>query len=281
MKTIIFLACVLVTTISFSQISLNELDADQTGTDVTEFVEILSDSPNYSLEDYIVVFYNGSDDESYKTVDLTGYVTDSEGFFIIGSNATPGVDIAIGSSNAIQNGPDAIAIYQDDASNFPNGTPVTSINLIDAIVYGTNDDDDPELLAGLNETIQYDEDLNGNKDTESIQSDGAGSFCVALPTLNTTNACVLNTNENQSDPFKIYPNPATNGYIAISSKFGGVKNISVFNVLGEQVLKTTLTGDRLDISNLNSGVYIVKIEQEKKFIHKKISYKIIFRKIYF
>src|SRR5690606_10699095 len=170
MKKITLIAGILFYTISFSQIRINEVDVDQDGTDVTEFVEILSDSPNFSLENYIVVFYNGSDDESYRTVDLSGYVTDSDGFFIIGSSATPGVDISIGTSNTIQNGPDAVAIYEDVASNFPNGTPVTNANLIDAIVYGTNDDDDPELLAGLNQTVQYDEDLRSEEHTSELQS---------------------------------------------------------------------------------------------------------------
>lgn len=270
MKTITFIIFLLFATLSFSQIRINELDVDQTGTDVTEFVEILSDSPNFSLEGYIVVFYNGSDDESYKTVDLTGYVTDAEGYFIIGSSGTPGVDISIGTSNTIQNGPDAIAIHQDDASNFPNGTPVTNANLIDAIVYGTNDDDDPELLAGLDQTVQWDEDLNGNKDTESIQYLSVGSFCVMLPTLRETNACVLSVAESKSDVFNIYPNPASNGYLYISSKLSGFKNISIFDVLGKQVLKTIINGERLDISGLKSGVYFLNIEQERISSTKKM-----------
>src|SRR5690606_26892503 len=183
MKKITLIAGILFYTISFSQIRINEVDVDQDGTDVTEFVEILSDSPNFSLENYIVVFYNGSDDESYKTVDLTGYATDSDGFFIIGSSATPGVDISIGTSNTIQNGPDAVAVYEDIAANFPNGTPVTNANLIAAMVYGTNDDDDMELLMGLDQAEQYDEDLNGSSETESIRRDGTGNFCIDLSTL--------------------------------------------------------------------------------------------------
>lgn len=269
MKTITFIASLLFFTHSFSQIRINEVDVDQAGTDVMEFVEILSESPNYSLEGYIVVFYNGSDDESYKTVDLTGYVTDPDGFFIIGSSGIPGVDISIGNST-IQNGPDAIAIYQDDASNFPNGTAVTNTNLIDAIVYGTNDDDDPELLAGLDQTVQYDEDLNGSSETESIQSDGAGSFCVNLPTLRAINTCTLGVNVSQIGIFKIYPNPATNGYLYIDSKLSGVKNISIFDVLGKQVLNTNLNGLKLDISGLKSGIYILKMEQGKISSTKKL-----------
>jgi hypothetical protein len=270
MKKITLIASLLFCTISFSQIRINEVDVDQDGTDAMEFIEILSDSPNFSLEGYIVVLYNGSDDESYKTVDLTGYVTDANGFFILGGSGVAGVDIAIGTTNTIQNGPDAIAVYQDDASNFPNGTPVTNTNLIDAIVYGTNDDDDPELLAGLDQTVQYDEDLNGNSETESIQNDGAGSFCVNLPTLRDVNSCVLGTNEFQVDNFKIYPNPATNGYLYVTSKLNGAKNISVFDVLGKQVLKNKLNGERLDISSLKSGVYFLTIEQGKSSTTKKL-----------
>jgi hypothetical protein len=270
MKKITLIASLLFCTISFSQIRINEVDVDQDGTDAMEFIEILSDSPNFSLEGYIVVLYNGSDDESYKTVDLTGYVTDANGFFILGGSGVAGVDIAIGTTNTIQNGPDAIAIYQDDASNFPNGTPVTNTNLIDAIVYGTNDDDDPELLAGLDQTVQYDEDLNGNSETESIQNDGAGSFCVNLPTLRDVNSCFLGTNEFQGDNFKIYPNPATNGYLYVTSKLNGAKNISVFDVLGKQVLKNKLNGERLDISSLKSGVYFLTIEQGKSSTTKKL-----------
>lgn len=270
MKKTLLLAAVLFSAISFSQIRINEIDVDQTGTDTTEFVELFSDSPNFLLDGYIVVFYNGTDDESYKTVNLMGYTTDSNGYFIIGSNNTPGVDIAMGATNAIQNGPDAIAIYQDTASNFPNGTPVTNTNLIDAIVYGTNDADDPELLAGLDQTVQYDEDLNGNKDTESIQSDGAGSFCVDLPTLRAENNCILSVGETQFETFKIYPNPAIKGYVNITSKVSGSKNILIFDVLGKQVIKTTLNGDRLDISVLNSGVYIMKIEHGKTSTTKKL-----------
>ncbi len=270
MKKITLIASLLFCTISFSQIRINEVDVDQDGTDAMEFIEILSDSPNFSLEGYIVVLYNGSDDESYKTVDLTGYVTDVNGFFIIGGSGVAGVDITIGTTNTIQNGPDAIAIYQDDASNFPNGTPVTNTNLIDAIVYGTNDDDDPELLAGLDQTVQYDEDLNGNSETESIQNDGAGSFCVNLPTLRDVNSCVLGTNEFQVDNFKIYPNPATNGYLYVTSKLNGAKNISVFDVLGKQVLKNKLNGEKLDISSLKSGVYFLTIEQGKSSTTKKL-----------
>lgn len=190
MKKITFILAFLCSSFIFGQaVVINEVDADQTTTDTEEFLELYTSTPNTSLDGYIVVFYNGSNDTSYTTVDLNGFSTDANGYFIIGGDAVTGVDIALGADNVIQNGADAIAIYQDSAANFPNGTAVTATNLIDAIVYGTSDPDDAELLAGLNQTIQYDENLNGNKDTESLQRRPDNTFCTALPTLRDDNVC--------------------------------------------------------------------------------------------
>lgn len=188
MKKITLLLALFCASFAFGQVVvINEVDADQTSTDTEEFIELFSTAANQDLSGYIVVLYNGSSDESYTTVDLNGFSTDADGFLIIGSDAVAGVDIPLGPDNTIQNGADAVAIYQDDAANFPNGTPVTAANLIDALVYGTNDDDDIELLTTLGESIQYNEDANGNKDIESIQRDPSGTYCVGAPTLDATN----------------------------------------------------------------------------------------------
>ncbi|MFC7356435.1 T9SS type A sorting domain-containing protein [Jejudonia soesokkakensis] len=187
MKKITLLLALLVASISYGQIVINEVDSDQTSTDTTEFIELLSDTPNFSLNGYIVVLFNGSNDTSYETVDLTGFTTDANGYFIIGSDATPGVDIMLGPDNTIQNGTDAIAIYQDSAATFPDGTAPTTTNLIDAVVYTTGDGDDEGLRMALGLSTFYDEDANGMKDTESIQRASDGTYCTGAPTLRLMN----------------------------------------------------------------------------------------------
>jgi hypothetical protein len=190
MKKFTLLIAMAFATLSIAQttIKIVEIDADQTSTDDMEFLEIRTASSSQSLDGYIVVFYNGSDNESYRTVDLSGYSSDANGYFIIGSDLFPGADIILGPDNTIQNGADAIAIYSAAAANFPDDTPVTSAGLIDAVVYGTSDDDDQELLAGLNQTIQWDENVNGMKDVESIQYDpSTGGFCAGTPTPRAAN----------------------------------------------------------------------------------------------
>lgn len=60
-----------------------------------------------------------------------------------------------------------------------------------------------------------------------------------------------------------YPNPVTNGKIYITSKNISAKEIAVYDVLGKLVLQTTLNTNskEVNVSALNSGVYIIKIKE--------------------
>lgn len=181
---------------------INEVDSDQAGTDTAEFVEIYDGGTgNTSLSGLVVVLYNGSNDESYSAFDLDGFSTNAGGYFTLGNAAVPGVDFVF-NGGTMQNGADAVAIYVGNAAAFPNGTPVTTTNLIDALVYDTNDADDPGLLALLNSgQSQINEDAGGNGETNSSQrcpngSGGARStstYNQFAPTPDGANVCVVVT----------------------------------------------------------------------------------------
>jgi len=57
----------------------------------------------------------------------------------------------------------------------------------------------------------------------------------------------------------LYPNPVSNGKVYITSKNDSNKEIIIFDVLGKKVLQTTITSKELNISSLNPGVYIIRI----------------------
>ena len=187
--------CVFTATGAFAQpsILINEIDADTPGTDSAEFVELTDGGVgNTALDGLVLVFYNGANDQSYAAFDLDGTVTSGDGYYVLGNSGVPGVGTVFG-GNGLQNGQDAVALYAGDAADFPNGTPVTTDNLIDAVVYGTDDSDDPGLAILLADGApQLDEDVNANKDNESLQrspdSSGAGrdtsTFVAAAPTPN-------------------------------------------------------------------------------------------------
>ena len=137
-----------------TQIVINELDADNPGTDAAEFIELYDGARgNTSLDGLVLVLYNGSNDSVYRSFDLSGYSTNSNGYFVLCGDAANvvGCDLDVSpDSNLIQNGADAAALFVGDINNFASGAPLTTDNLVDAVVYGTNDADDAELLALLN-----------------------------------------------------------------------------------------------------------------------------------
>jgi hypothetical protein len=47
-------------------------------------------------------------------------------------------------------------------------------------------------------------------------------------------------------------------------------NVKVFDILGKQVKNEILSNNTLNVSNLNTGVYIVKITQNNASITKKL-----------
>lgn len=263
MKKITFLILtLLLSSLSFSQIVINEIDSDQTGTDNAEFIELKSDNPNMVLDGYVVVLFNGSNDESYGAYDLDGYTTDSNGFFILGNGSVPGIDINLA---ALQNGEDAVAIYQDDATNFSDGTLATNNNLIDAIVYETGNDSNSGLLSALGETIVYDEDANGNKDTESIQRAQDGTYCVGAPTpnaanINCSNICPLNVSVTS-----VVCDNSTTGtdtYTVTGTFQGGGTETYTFNINAGTITSTD------DPDTMTSGTIVVTgIPEETDFTY--------------
>ncbi len=189
------------TPVTSAAVIINELDSDTPGIDIAEFIELYDGgSGNTSLDGLVVVFYNGSSDTSYDSFDLDGYTTNADGYFVLGNPGVANVDLTFlpGSGGALQNGADAVALFTGDATDFPNGTAVTTTNLIDALVYDTDDADDLGLLALLNAgQPQVNENGGGDKDNQSNQRcpDGSGgarntdSYAQFAPTPGAENTC--------------------------------------------------------------------------------------------
>lgn len=205
-----------------TSVIINEVDSDTPGTDVLEFVELYDGGVgNTALDGLVVVFYNGNGDTSYAAFDLSGYSTDANGYFLLGNaDVVPTPSIIFG-SNGLQNGADAVALYADDVANFPNGTAVTTDNLIDAIVYDTNDADDPELLVLLNPgQPQVNESGGGDSANHSNQRcpNGAGgarntdTYTQALPTPGADNDC----GETEIQEAKIHEVQGSGATVAIT-----------------------------------------------------------------
>ena len=81
---------------------------------------------------------------------------------------------------------------------------------------------------------------------------------------------LLNTQNNEIAGLIVYPNPVSNGVLHIESDLNTERTISLFDVLGKQVLNTTTSNNTINIANLNSGVYIIKITEGVKTATRKL-----------
>ena len=168
--------------ISSAQVVINEIDVDMSGSDVEEIIELKSDTPNFSLDGYVLVLFNETNSLSYYSIDLDGYSTDINGIFLSGNTAVSPAPTLVFPNGKIQNGPDVIALYQANATDFPDGTLVTSTNLVNAIAYATNSSLATNLMSALGLTISTNENVNSLGITQSIQRKNDGTYEVKTPT---------------------------------------------------------------------------------------------------
>lgn len=77
-------------------------------------------------------------------------------------------------------------------------------------------------------------------------------------------------NDNELANFSIYPNPTNSENITIKTSLTGDKLIAIFDILGKNIIDTTITNDQLNISTLTSGVYMVKVTQNENTATKKL-----------
>ncbi len=110
----------------------------------------------------------------------------------------------------------------------------------------------PAIDGGDNQYVTLNEDLLGNARIYGSAVDmGAYEFGSSLSIADA---------EGNITEVKLYPNPASN-IINIISNQVNIKSVGIYDVLGKQVLATTNKKD-INVSDLRSGMYIVKIEFE-------------------
>lgn len=96
-----------------------------------------------------------------------------------------------------------------------------------------------------------------------------GSFSIDDVIITGTTA-TLSVKQNTISGLSMYPNPVSNGNLYITSNSSQAKSVAIFDILGKQVVKTTTSNNAVNVANLKSGVYIVKISEEGKTDTRKL-----------
>lgn len=78
------------------------------------------------------------------------------------------------------------------------------------------------------------------------------------------------TANGEIDGFKLYPNPVTDNKVYINTTYNASKKISIFDVLGGKVLETILLGKELNLTDINPGVYVLRVYEKDKMVTRKL-----------
>ena len=150
-------------------------------------------------------------------------------------------------------------------------TSVTDAQVIDLLGVGTANGFEGTVAPALTNTTAAIRNNNGCTDANNNATDFDTTQAPA-PRNSTTalNSCSLGVKDNAIAGLKVYPNPVKGGNLYITSDNSASKQVTVYDVLGKQVMNTTVNNAPVNVSNLNSGVYIVKITEEGKTATRKL-----------
>ncbi len=120
--------------------------------------------------------------------------------------------------------------------------------------------------AGNNQSIARDPNFTGPFVQHSTIG---GSGFLFSPGLANDDAS-LSTNSVEINKISLYPNPSNTGYVNITSINNGVINAKVFDILGKKVIDASIENNRLDVNQLKTGIYIIKMTQGTNSTTKKL-----------
>ena len=111
------------------------------------------------------------------------------------------------------------------------------------------------------ETINYKFRVHKNWGTQGASIDNFLIMC--------TTCAPLSIEDQKAFDFSIYPNPAKNE-IKISTQVQ-LQNAKVYNLLGKTMLHVNYPSERLDVSSLHAGIYLMSLTSEEgAVVNKKI-----------
>ena len=138
------MAALIFTSASHASIIINEIDYDQPGSDIAEFIELYNPgSSDTSLDGYFIDLINGGTSSVYRSIDLTGFNIGASSYFVVCNDATLVKNCNhpfTTNTGWIQNGaPDAIALYDGNGlldslsyegvfSPFTEGSALTEVD---------------------------------------------------------------------------------------------------------------------------------------------------------
>ena len=211
------------------------------------------DKPLVSFDDFVV--YAGDYDETAPDVATAGTYANNSGTGTISWTAP---------ASGVDNGGYVVVKYSSEpnADNDPNQNGIYNVG--NTTTNGTGNLTGTVVYIGT-DTSFTDTHADGNF-YKVYTVDKAFNYSNELTISSSASASVDNIFSSQ---VSIYPNPA-NSILNISSNID-ITELQVYNLLGKQVLsRSNLKNNKIDVSSLSKGVYMLKITNGKSVASKKL-----------
>ncbi|NNK27359.1 MAG: T9SS type A sorting domain-containing protein [Flavobacteriaceae bacterium] len=172
-----------------------------------------------------------------------------------GANGGITADYVFGSGMSLSNSDDEIILSCD-------GTVIDQVN------YGSINGFPDPTGASIEFNAAF---LRNNTDNDDGSNWAPATVPYGAGDLGTPGAA--NTLSNDSfdvDSFKVYPNPNATGILNIATSNNQILQIAVFDLLGKQVINQSIANNRLNVSQLQGGIYVMKITQGSNSVSKKL-----------
>jgi len=273
------------TVASYGQYSDLFISVYAEGSSSNKFIEIYNGTgSSIDLSNYMIKgTNNGGDWKEARNLSLTGSISDGDVYVIAADQADASIlavaDLSLSYESALHyNGDDAIALLKKNDSDV--------FEVIDIIGATGDDPGSGWAVAGVtnatkDHTLSRKNTISGPSSdwTSSAGTDESSSEWVVTgkdtewTSLGSyTGKSTASLKNNAIIGFATYPNPVSDGILNISSASGSVKNLTIFNLLGKQVLSSSFSGvnKNIDVSSINTGMYILKVTEEGKIATKKL-----------
>lgn len=84
-----------------------------------------------------------------------------------------------------------------------------------------------------------------------------------------SNNQMVNSEKQPKEEFKVFPNPVNNGEVYITNSIKELLSVQIYDITGK-LLKNTKTVDKVNVSELSTGIYVMKIQSNGQSIARKI-----------
>ena len=244
---------------------------DAATTDVVEG-DANGDGTRDSAQDEFIEFYNNSNAD----LDISGYtISDASQIRHTFPAATiiPANEFLVVFGGGTPTGTFGGAIIQTASEetepqlNLNNsGDVITIRNATNAIAL-VYDSAATGIDHGDNQSVTRSPDITGNFMLHTT----ANASLFFSPGLKVDGAA-LSVDETNFNAIGVYPNPVlkSNPYVTIMSKSSLPINVTIYSIIGKQVYKETITDNHINISQLQTGIYLMKISQGESMFNKKI-----------